>query len=72
MKSRIKEGKIVTTVNNGNNNIIKAKGGITSIGQQFIKCRIQNRNKKRKQIKNNGAIWFDLKEPVKSFTGREK
>jgi hypothetical protein len=51
MMSRTKVGKIFTTVNNGNNNTIKAKSGITSIGQQFIKCRIKNRNKKRKQIK---------------------
>ncbi len=35
--SRAVEEKIVTTVNNGNNNTIKANGGITSIGKQINK-----------------------------------
>ncbi|CAM6031778.1 unnamed protein product, partial [Sphagnum compactum] len=59
-----KEEKIVATLINDTNSTVKAKRDITVIGQQNIKIEIQ----KNQQTKNNRAIWFGIKEPVKSFT----
>jgi hypothetical protein len=81
--SRTVEEKIVTNVNNGDNNIFKVGRNMITIGQQNIKNisfpisspeiveKIEG-IQKNQQTKNNGAIWFGIKEAVKSFTGRGK
>jgi hypothetical protein len=64
--SRTVEEKIVSTLINGTNSTVKAERDVTVIGQ------VINKIEKIEMIQNNGAIWFGIKEPVKSFTGREK
>jgi ankyrin repeat protein len=64
--SRTVEEKIITTLIKGTNITVKAERDITSIGQ------VINKIDKIERMQNNGAIWFGIKEPVKSFTGREK
>jgi hypothetical protein len=64
--SRTVEEKIVTTLIKGTNSTVKAERDITLIGQ------VINKIDKIERMLNNRAISFGIKEPVKSFTGREK
>jgi hypothetical protein len=64
--SRTVDEKIVATLIKGTNSTVKVERDITLIGQ------VINKIEKIETMQNNGAIWFGIILPVKSFTGREK
>jgi hypothetical protein len=61
----------VATVNSGNNNTVKAERDVITCQNfnNYISSPISSRETVEKIDR---AIWFDVKAPVKSFTGRRK
>jgi hypothetical protein len=59
------EEKTVITVISGTNNIVKMKGDINVIAQQNIQ-------KISPISPREASIWFEVRKPVESFTGRKR
>jgi tetratricopeptide (TPR) repeat protein len=56
--------KIISTIAKGSNNIVQSEGSIISIGQ-YVNQVISPSNPPEET-----SIWYDMKEPLKLFTGR--
>ncbi len=64
--------EIVTTVISGKNNTVENKRDVIAIGQYFNNYIPSPISSRETVEKTDGAIWFDVIAPVKSFTGRRK
>jgi hypothetical protein len=70
MSGTVECGKMVANVINGTNNNVKAERDMISIAQQVNYYNLYPISSRETVEKIDGAIWFDVIAPVKSFTGR--
>jgi hypothetical protein len=60
------EEKIVVTGISGTNNFVQVKGDINVVGQQTIQNILPTVSSR------DTSIWFEVRKPVESFTGRKR